>query len=254
MEWKLKLDDAGNAVLNDGKPVYVKPDGSEVAIDMNQTNQTISRLNAEAKTHREAKEAFEAKLKSFDSLDPDKAREAMELMSKLDAKKLIDAGQVDTVKAEITKSYEEKLASERKAREEIAERYNSTLRSNAFNRSKFISDKIGVPVDMIEATFGRHFKIEDDGSVRGYMNGQPIYSPDKPGEVASFDEALSVLVAAYPNRDAILKGSGASGSGARPGDPGGARQISRGDFEKMGPAQQAKVASEMREGKITLTD
>ena len=254
MEWKLKTDESGNVVLNDGKPVYVKPDGSEVAIDMNQTNATISRLNAEAKSHREAKEAAESKLKSFESIDPDKAREAMETLSKLDQKKLIDAGQIDVVKSEISKSYEEKLAAERKQREEIAERYNSTLRSNAFNRSKFVTDKIGVPVDMIEAVFGKNFKVEDDGSIRGYMNGQPIYSPDRPGEVASFDEALSVLVGAYPNRDAILKGSGASGSGSRPGDGGGARQITRSDFEKMNPVQQGKMAAEMREGKITLVD
>lgn len=252
--WKLKTDDAGNAVLNDGKPVYVKEDGSEVSIDMNQTNQTISRLNAEAKTHREAKEAAESALKAFESIDPAKAKEAMETLAKLDQKKLIDAGQIDVVKSEISKSYEEKLAAERKQREEIADRYNSTLRSNAFSRSKFITDKIGVPVDMIEATFGKNFKIEDDGSIRGYMNGAPIYSPDRPGEVASFDEALSVLVNAYPNRDLILKGSGASGSGARQGDGGGARQITRDDFAKLPPQQQAKMAAEAREGKIQITD
>ena len=51
---KLKLDANGNVVLQDGKPVYIKDDGTEIAFDAAGTVATISRLNAEAKGHREA--------------------------------------------------------------------------------------------------------------------------------------------------------------------------------------------------------
>lgn len=254
--WKLKTDETGAAVINDGKPVYLKPDGTEVAIDMNQTNATIGRLNAEAKAHREAKEKLEATFKRYENIDPDKARDALDKLAKLDAKQLIDAGQVDQVKAQITAQYEEKLSAAQKERDAIRDQYHNTMRSNAFSRSKFIADKIAVPVDMIEAAFGKHFQVEADGSVRGYINGQPIYSPDKPGEIASFDEALSVLVNGYSNKNAILKGTGASGSGAQPGNPGagGARVITRDEFAKMSPVMQSKVAAEAREGKVQITD
>ena len=60
---KLKLDDKGSAVLQDGKPVYVLDDGREVPHDAAGTVATISRLNGEAKSHREAKEAAELALK-----------------------------------------------------------------------------------------------------------------------------------------------------------------------------------------------
>ncbi len=59
---KLKLDENGYVVVQDGKPVYVHDDGKEVAFDAPQTVQKISTLNGEAKQHREAKEAAEAKL------------------------------------------------------------------------------------------------------------------------------------------------------------------------------------------------
>ena len=65
---KLKLDENGNVVVQDGKPVYVYDDGKEVAYDVPAAVAKISSLNAEAKQHREAKEAAEAKLKAFDVL------------------------------------------------------------------------------------------------------------------------------------------------------------------------------------------
>jgi len=62
------------AVVADGKPVFVDEAGKEIPFDSPGTVATISRLNGEAKGHREAKEAAEAKLKVFDGLDPAKAR------------------------------------------------------------------------------------------------------------------------------------------------------------------------------------
>lgn len=46
---KLKLDENGYVVVQDGKPVYVHDDGKEVAFDAPQTVQKISTLNGEAK-------------------------------------------------------------------------------------------------------------------------------------------------------------------------------------------------------------
>ncbi|WVM87992.1 hypothetical protein UMZ34_16740 [Halopseudomonas pachastrellae] len=84
---KLKLDENGNAVLQDGKPVYVHDDGKEVAFDAAGTVATITRLNAEAKTHREGKEAAEKALKAFEGIsDPAAAIKALETVSNLDQK------------------------------------------------------------------------------------------------------------------------------------------------------------------------
>ena len=71
---KLKLDDKGSVVVQDGKPVYVADDGKEVVFDYPATLQTISRLNGEAKSHRERAEAAEAKYRPFEGIkDAEKA-------------------------------------------------------------------------------------------------------------------------------------------------------------------------------------
>lgn len=66
---KLKLDENGNAVLQDGKPVYVHDDGKEVAFDAPGTVATITRLNSEAKGHRERAENAEKAVKAFEGID-----------------------------------------------------------------------------------------------------------------------------------------------------------------------------------------
>src|ERR1043165_2791335 len=97
---KLKFDEKGGVVVQDGKPVYVHDDGKEVAFDAPATVATIGRLNSEAKTHRERWEAAEAKLVAFGDLDPEQAKKAVSTARNLDDKKLVDAGQVEQVKNE----------------------------------------------------------------------------------------------------------------------------------------------------------
>jgi hypothetical protein len=251
---KLKLDDKGAVLVQDGKPVYVMDDGKEVAFDAPATRDTISRINGEAKTHREAKEAAEAKLKAFDGLDdPDKARKALEIVKNLDDKKLIDAGEVEKVKQATTAAFEEQLKAQEKKYKPVLEERDSLKNqlhqeklSTAFNRSKFIQDKLAIPVDLAQARFGSNFAI-DDGKIRAKgADGNLVYSRARPGELAEFDEALEILVDSYPYRDNILKGTGASGSGAggSGGSAGGKKQVTRAQFDAMTPTDQIKTAKE----------
>src|SRR3977135_2396170 len=107
---KLKLDDKGAVVVQDDKPVYIADDGKEIVFDYPATLATISRLNGEAKGHRERAEAAEAKAKTFEGIeDPAKALEALNIVENLDRKKLIDAGKVDEIKAEAKKAFDEQL-------------------------------------------------------------------------------------------------------------------------------------------------
>lgn len=214
---KLKLDENGHVVVQDNKPVYVHEDGKEVAFDAPQTVATITRLNGEAKTHREAKEQFEAQAKAFEGLDPVKVKEALNIVQNLDAKKLVDAGEVDKVKAEITdalkKTYEPQIQQLTTERDAVQQQLHGELIGGGFARSKFIQDNIAVPVDMIQATFGKNFQIENGKVVAVGADGQKIYSRTRPGEVADFDEALESLVGGYQHKDSILKGGQGSGGG-----------------------------------------
>lgn len=222
---KLKLDDAGHVVVQDGKPVFIHDDGKEVAFDAASTVQTISRLNAEAKSHREKAEAFEAKYKPFEGIeDAAAARKALDTVKNLDQKRLIDAGEVETVKAEITKGFQAQLDAEKTRAQTLEQQLYAEKIGGSFARSPLIvgdKAKLAIPADLVQARFGSAFKIEDGKVVAYDSQGNKIYSRSKPGELADFDEALDVLVDMYPHKDSILKSSGASGGGAGSGGGGG---------------------------------
>lgn len=251
---KLKLDENGNAVLQDGKPVYVHDDGKEVAFDAAGTVATITRLNAEAKTHREGKEAAEKALKAFEGIaDPAAAIKALETVSNLDQKKLVDAGEIEKVKSEISKAFQGQLDEATSKAATFEKQLYEEKIGGAFGRSKLIADKLAIPADLVQARFGQAFKIEDGKTVAYDGNGNKIYSHSRPGEIADFDEALEILVEQYPHRDSILKASGANGGGApnggNGGGAGGKKTMSRAQFNELSPADQMKAAQE-----ATITD
>lgn len=251
---KLKLDEAGHVIVQDGKPVYVHDDGKEVAFDAIGTVATISRLNGEAKGHREAKEAAEAKLKAFEGIDdPKGAKEALAKLANLKDKDLIDAGKVEEIKAAAIKAVEEKYAPVVQERDKLKSDLYSEKIGGSFARSKFISDKIAIPSDLVQARFGANFEVKDGKIVAKDHAGNPIYSRAKPGEVADFEEALEILVDAYPQKDAILKGTGQKGDGARGSQgngSGGSKTMSRQAFDALDPSARA---AKIKEG-FTLTE
>ena len=248
---KLKLDESGNAVLQDGKPVYVHDDGKEVAFDAPGTVATITRLNGEAKDHRVRADTAEKALKGFEGItDVAAARNALDIVSKLDQKKLVDAGEIDTVRNEISKAFQGQLDEANIKVQTFEQQLYAEKIGGSFARSKMIAEKLAVPADMVQATFGKAFKIEEGKVVAYGTDGQRIYSRARPGEVADFDEALESLVGGYPHKDSILKGGQGSGGGFQGnGGQGGAKTMSRDQFTNLKPIEQSSF---MREGgKVT---
>lgn len=241
MTMKLKLDDEGHAVLEDGKPVYIHDDGKEMPFDAPAAVAKIGSLNAEAKTHREAKEKAEAALKTFEGIEnPEDAIKALATVKNLDDKKLVDAGKVEEVKAAAIKAAEEKYAPIVQERDGLQASLNKEMIGGRFSRSAFIKDKLAIIPDFAEAYFSKNFKIEDGKVVAYHDDGNKVFSRSKPGEVADFDEALEILVESHSQKNHLLKGSGGSGSGAQPGDGGGNGQktITRAEFDRLSPADQ----------------
>ena len=233
------------AELDGDRPIYLHTDGKEVAFDAPATVAKIGQLNGEAKTHRERAEAAEGKLKAFEGIDDaDAAKKALQTIANLDSKKLIDAGEVEKVKAEAIKAVEEKYAPVVAERDTLkGELYGEKI-GGAFARSKFISEKAAIPADLVQARFGQNFKIEDGKVVAYDPAGNKIYSRSKPGELADFEEGLETLIDAYPYKDQILKGTGANGGGSRNGGGGnaGAKTMTREQFTALPAADQmAKV-------------
>lgn len=242
----IEVDGKQYAEIQDGKPVYVEDDGKEVAFDAVGTRATITRLNAEAKSHRERAEAAEKTAKAFEGIeDAAAARKALELVANLDAKKLVDAGEIEKVKAEIGKAFETKLGEATTRAEQLEQQLYAEKIGGSFARSKVIADKLAIPADMVQARFGQAFKIEDGKVVAYDSNGNKLYSRARPGELADFDEALETLIEQYPHKDYILKASGANGGGAPISGKSGA-QISNNPFKKdtLNLTEQARIQRE----------
>lgn len=222
---KLKLDENNQVVVQDGKPVYVHDDGKEVAFDAPGTVATISRLNGEAKRNRERYETAEANLVKFEGIeDPEAAKTALSTVKNLNDKKLIDAGEVEKVKAEAIKALEEKYKPVTEKAERLERELYAEKIGGAFARSKYISDKVAVPSDIVQSRFGSAFKIENGRVVAYDQSNNQIFSRAKPGELADFEEALELLIDTYPHKDQILKGIGSSGTGAPANGSGQSRQ------------------------------
>lgn len=257
---KLKLDDKGSAVLQDGKPVYVLDDGREVPHDAAATVATISRLNGEAKSHREAKEAAELALKPFKDAgitDAAAAAEALQTMGNIKSGDLTTAAKVQEIKDAAARTANEAVATATRAAEEkqralteqnakLTQDLNNHIVGGSFASSKFISEKMAIPADIAQKVFGDRFKVDGGKLVPLDLNGSPMFSATNHGNHADFEEALQVMVGQYANKDMILKGTGASGGGAsgNGGNAGGKKQLTRDQFQALSPQDRATAMKE----------
>ncbi len=251
---KLKLDDQGHVVLTDGKPTYIHDDGREIAFDGAQAFGKIGQLTGENTAYKRRFEEAETKLKSFEGItDPAAAIKALNTVKNLDDKKLVDAGEVEKVKNQAIQSVRAEFEPIVKERDSLKTALFDEKIGGAFARSKFIGEKVAIPADFVQASFGKNFSIEDGKIVAKDANGNQLFSPTRHGEPANFDEALSILIDAHPQRDSILKGSGASGGGAQGGGGGGGgkKTITRAQFAAMSPADQAAAG---RDANTVITD
>lgn len=236
----IEVDGKVYAEVQEGKPVYVEDDGKEVAFDAPHTKATITRLNAEAKSHRERAESAEKIAKAFEGIDDAvAARKALETVANLDAKRLVDAGEIEKVKAEISKAFQAQLDEATGKAQTFEQQLYAEKIGGSFARSKVIAERLAVPADMVQATFGSRFKIEDGKVVAYDASGNKIFSRSRPGELADFDEALESLVEQYPHKDHILKSSGANGGGA-PNGGGKPNQPQKGN---LGGSREERIAA-----------
>lgn len=115
----------------------------------------------------------------------------------------------------------------------------AALNRRHFETSKFVTERLTVPVDVALAAFGPSFKVEDGKFVAHDQHGMKLYSYTRPGEAADFDEAMERLVGQYPEKEKILRP--AADTGSKPplaGAGGGAPQKSLG---KMGDTRAERL-------------
>ncbi|KKM85172.1 hypothetical protein LCGC14_1291690 [marine sediment metagenome] len=252
MAMKLKIDENGNAVLQDGKPVYMTEDDKEFVADVPAMHSKTLELKSEAKRNREKAEAAESQLAVFAVLFPDMdsdalktwktgADDALTTVKNLGDKELLDAGKVEEIKTELKEAHDKNLLKVKTQFGEKEDAYVATIAGkderifdlmvgNAFVSSKFFSGEEPVTTmlpDAALALFGPMFKVQENKTTKvleivGYHGGDEILSsqPDMVGEIAPVEEALEQIINRYPGKERIMQ-KPKSGSGAGGGQGGG---------------------------------
>lgn len=253
---KLKLDANGNVVLSDGKPVYITDDGKEFVADVPDMHSKLIAAGNEARTYRTERDAATAALKPFEGIDAKAARDALATVKDIKDGQLIAAGKVEEVRQEIKTAFEGRISTLETENTGLKGKLNTTRLTNAFANAAFVKDKLLLPVDIVQATFGNRFEFDANDRIVAKDNGNIVYSKKKPGEPADFEEALEILVDSYPHKATILKGANQQGSGnqGQGGNQGGKKSMTRTEFEKLPPSQAAAFSKEMGAGTAVLTD
>lgn len=253
--WKLDAD--GKAEMRDGNPVYIDNSGNEVTL----SHDTVSRLNGEAKGHREAKEAAEALLKKYKPLidanvDPAVALTALDTVKDIKDGDLIKKGEVERVRTEISTQFQKEIDDAKAENGTLKGQLSGLHMETAFNGSKWIKDNVAIPIDMLRKNFGDSFKYEDGTVYAVDAQGNRMLSRKKGGEYADFDEAISMIIDGYQYKDSILKGGNHSGTGNSGGgaNGGGARVMRRAEFDALPQHKKAEAATAMNKGELTIAD
>lgn len=245
MPVKLKRDASGAVVVVGEKPVIVDENGKESEFDIENTIAAVKERNATIVQMREELRTTSSKLELFAGLEPDKARAALDTVSKMDLKKLVDAGQLDQAVTTLKAEHEKALSAAKAELESVQQKFKSSQIAAAFAGSQFLKEKVAnTPVALLQTYFERHFGLDESGAVVGLDgSGKPVYSSNNPSQVAGFDEAIERFIGASPFRDSIITSGQQSGSGTPPNSRGSASgKMTRKQFDDLPPAEKAKRA------------
>lgn len=210
---QIKTNDDGHAIIEDDQIILVDDKGKESKLDPVNAAETIAELRSENAKNRKNLRAAENKLDAFKDIDdPDAAIAALQTVATLDDdhKKAID-----NLKKEMGTAHKDQLK-EKTDRIAVLEAQNFSLAIGDKFHTSETAKKLVIPPARQKDLFARHFKLNDQGVLVGELDGKEIYSTAKPGELADFEEAYEKIIEAQPDKNILLRASGARGSGAPP--------------------------------------
>jgi hypothetical protein len=236
---KLKLDDDGQVVVQDDKPVYQDDNGKDVVFD---APAAVAKIKSQAEDLSEKGEqisTLEKDVRSWERLGTkEEVRKAKSIVAGLTEKDL-DAnelpGEIERLKGEVEALTEELGTTKEKLTEKDGEVWDLQI-GTRFGNSKFVRenliDAFSENPDLLKRLFQDHFKVED-GKLVAYKDDKPILVVDpetNEAKAATFDQALDVLVGKEFRRASGARGSDANNNQG-PGNPQQKRTInSKADF------------------------
>ena len=245
LSYKLLAEGKGIQADEDGNPLVIDDaNEKEFAIHAIDLYTKIPALQTEARVAREEKQAIQIKfepfgeqapkdilsiLESFKGIEPQEARDAISTVAnlgELDKEKNIEIKQI---KEGVADGYKSKMVDIDKAHSQKVEVLQDAIQQKdnvirdllirgAFDRSEFIKERTFLTPDIAYDSFGKYFRVEENGSqvkvVPVNRAGDPVFSKANPGDHASPEEAIEMIINEYHNKDSILlTNSGGSGAG-----------------------------------------
>lgn len=244
MPWK--YDEEGTLVKGeDNNPIWIYEEGNEkgkeVSGDFNRMFSRINELTTESVARKTKIKEIEELYKPLVELNVEnleewlgEATKALDTVSNLKDKDVLAAGEVEKIKQGVIDSYEQKMkALKDQLGEEITglqgqiagkdDSIRNLIVRSAFDRSEFLNKKTTLLPDMAYKYFGDRFDVENvEGQLVGFAKdkeGNKLMSLEKPGEYASPEEAIELIIMDFPQKDHVLKQESA-GSGSGPSAPG----------------------------------
>ncbi len=217
---KLKTDEAGAPVLENGLPVYVDDKGRETSVD-------VGALLTSAREHKRAAS--------------DRERELAETRAKLDEASKGSSADAERIKA----AYEAQLGEWKTKAEQAEAERASALIDIALTGSEFVATRVHeASRPLVPLAYRHHLAVDGKRVVVKDAKDQVILSRSNPLEPAKVDEGLEQVISQSPFADRILLGTQKPGSGASatPTSPSGAKTMSGAEFRALDPAQQLAAA------------
>jgi hypothetical protein len=231
---KLQMDEEGHVVVRGDKIVYLDDAETEIELDWAHAISKVRAVSDERDAARSELKAAQKELTGLKSkygdLDVDQARQAIQTVTDLDSSKLVEAGKVDQIRSELKTTFESQVDNVKAEYVEAIEERDMLLRakdrkiydlmvSNQFRASEYVTSQLLIPPGKAELIYRDHFVIVDDVLVPLFdpdagEKAEKVYSKARPGELADFEEAIKLIVERDPDKERIVKGKQASGSGA----------------------------------------
>jgi len=231
----------GIATNEKGLPIMVDDEGVETGIDAIHLLGKVPALQEEAKGHRlkakEIQDEFDVFKERFTGIeDPAKAIEALTRVQDIEGQNLIDANDAETLRKQLQDAHDEQFAGVKKTYDAKITELNDVigvqqgdifeaLVLQKFNNSAWFSGeapKTYLFPEVAKDHFGRHFKVEKNSNgksavvgynIGGENDGQKIFSIERPGELAGFDEAIGIIIGKHPQRNVLMRASFGGGAG-----------------------------------------
>ena len=224
------------------RPIYISPEGKEVALDPVGMYGKILEMGKTEKELRGNHKRLEGQLQLFADIEDvavwkEEADKALTTVANFNDKDWMKAEKVEKLKEDMNVAHSKKLKEVQESFSLKEGDFTSTITkkdgqirklmvSNKFATHPLFSGrdpKTSLPPEIAETYFGKNFKVEENESgeliLRSYYDSagnDPVYSHESPGELAEFTEAMFSIFEKYPGSKSLMKSSG-SGTGGTGG-------------------------------------